>query len=104
MIQPPSVGPRIGATTTPMPKVAMATPRFSGGKLSSSTACEMGTSAPPPMPWKMRATMRKPRSGAMPQSTEASVNRPMQTVSSRFRPKRIPSQPVIGSTMALDTR
>jgi len=40
----------------------------------------------------------------MPQSTEASVNRLMQTVSSRFRPNRIPSQPVIGSTMAFDTR
>ena len=40
----------------------------------------------------------------MPHSTDASVNRPMHTISSRFRPNLNPSHPVIGSTMAFDTR
>ena len=45
-----------------------------------------------------------PRSAASPQSVEASVNRTMQPIRNRLRPKKLLSQPVIGSTMALETR
>src|SRR5579862_1772948 len=41
---------------------------------------------------------------ALPQRTEASVNMKMQTMKKRFRPKRLASQPLIGRTMALDTK
>ena len=38
------------AHTTPIPKTAIAIPRFATGKLSRSTACDTGCSAPPPAP------------------------------------------------------
>ena len=60
MIQPPSTGPMIGATTTPMPKTAIAMPRLAGGKLSMRIACDKGCSAPPAAPCSTRAKMRKP--------------------------------------------
>ena len=40
----------------------------------------------------------------MPQAAEAKVKRTMQPIRNRLRPKKLPSQPVIGSTMALETR
>ena len=86
MIQPPSVGPRIGATITPMPKAAIAWPRLCGGKLSSRMAWEIGTIAPPPMPCSTRATMSQGRLVAMPQSTEVSVKSAMQARNRRLRP------------------
>ena len=43
-----------GATTTPMPKMAMAMPCFSRGKLSTRMACDTGCSAPPPRPCSTR--------------------------------------------------
>ena len=36
--QPPSVGPMIGPSMTPMPQIAIAEPRLAGGKMSSITA------------------------------------------------------------------
>ena len=87
MIQPPSVGPMMGATTTACANVAMAMPRFCGGKLSSMIACAMGTIAPPPTPCKMRARISIGRFHAMPHSTDASVNIPMHEMNTRFRPK-----------------
>ena len=42
VIQPPSVGPMMGATTTPMPYTAIAMPCFLREKLSTRMACEMG--------------------------------------------------------------
>ncbi len=44
------------------------------------------------------------RLAALPQRTEATVNMKMQTMKKRFRPKRLASQPLIGRTMALDTK
>ena len=41
---------------------------------------------------------------ALPQRTEAAVNMKMQTMKKRFRPNRLASQPLIGRTMALDTK
>src|SRR5580700_3012507 len=41
---------------------------------------------------------------ALPQRTEATVNMKMQTMKKRFRPNRLASQPLIGRTMALDTK
>ena len=87
MIQPPSVGPRIGATMMPMPNAAMAAPRLATGKLSSMIAWAIGTMAPPPSPCSIRATIRKPRLVAMPQSTDANVNSVTHSRNSRRRPK-----------------
>src|SRR5579863_4282558 len=41
---------------------------------------------------------------ALPQKTEANVNMKIQTTKKRFRPKRLASQPLIGRTMALETK
>ncbi len=94
----------IGATTTPSPKVAMAIPRLAGGKLSIRIDCDSGCKAPPAAPWRMRAKISIPSVVAAPQAAEASVNKPMQAMRNRFRPKKLLSQPVIGSTMAFETR
>src|ERR1700732_3821307 len=50
------------------------------------------------------ATSRKPRLQATPQSNELSVNTAMQIMKKRLRPNRPTNQPLIGSTMAFDTR
>src|SRR5579863_527469 len=67
-------------------------------------ACAMGWSPPPPAPWITRNSSSMFRLEALPQRTEASVNMKMQTMKKRFRPKMLASQPLIGRTMALDTR
>ncbi len=87
MIQPPSVGPMMGATTTACANVAMAMPRFCGGKLSSIIACAIGTMAPPPAPCKIRAIISIGRFTAMPHKADESVNIAMQEMKTRFRPK-----------------
>ena len=73
MIQPPSVGPITGATTTPMPYTAMAMPCFSRGKLSTRIACEIGCSAPPPTPCSTRKKISEPSVGARPHKAELTV-------------------------------
>ena len=82
----------IGATTTPMPKTAIAMPRLAGGKLSMRIACDKGCSAPPAAPCTTRAKTRKPSVVAAPQAAEASVKKAMQAIRNRFRPKK-PAQP-----------
>jgi hypothetical protein len=87
-----------------MAKMAMPCPRFSGGKLSNRMACDIGWSAPPAAPCKIRERINRSRLSAAPHRADAAVKSAMQIVRNRLRPKRIPSHPVIGSTMALDTR
>ena len=94
----------MGATITPIAKAAIAAPRRAGGKLSMRMAWAMGWSAPPPAPWRIRATTSMPRLVAAPQRADATVNTTMQATRKRLRPNRLPSQAVIGSTIAFDTR
>ena len=44
----------IGPSITPMPQIAIAEPRRAGGKMSSITAWERGTSAAPNTPCSRR--------------------------------------------------
>ena len=60
-IQPPSVGPTTGATTTATPNNANAWPRFSGGKESARIDWETGTMPPPPTPCRMRNSSSESR-------------------------------------------
>src|SRR5579864_8340900 len=64
----------------------------------------MGWSPPPPTPWMTRKMIRIARLGAAPQNSELRVKRKMQRRKKRFRPKRLASHPLMGRTMALDTR
>jgi hypothetical protein len=82
----------------------MATPRWPRGKISHRMACESGMIGPPPMPWKMRATMRKVRFGAMPERNELTVKRAAQMRKKRLRPSSPASQPVAGMITALAAR
>src|SRR5580698_8240360 len=67
-------------------------------------ACAMGWSPPPPAPWITRNRSSMLRLVALPQRTEATVNMKMQKMKKRFRPNRLASQPLIGRTMAFDTK
>jgi hypothetical protein len=49
-------------------------PRFAGGKVSAIIDCSEGARPPPPMPWRMRARIRKVRFGAIPHRNDATVN------------------------------
>ena len=80
MIHPPSVGPRVGPTMTPIPKMAMAVPASSRGKTSNRMACAVEISAPPPMPWTMRQNTRLSSVPALPQKYDATVKRTMDPV------------------------
>ena len=82
----------------------MAAPRFSTGKLSSRTACAMGCMPPPPAPCSTRARINIGMLTAAPQISEDTVNIAIESISSRLRPIMEASQPLAGSTMALETR
>ena len=74
MIQPPSQGPIVGATTTAMPYTAKAMPRFSSGKVSFRMACSLGCKPPPPAPCRIRNSTSTLRLGASPHKNELTVN------------------------------
>ena len=56
VMKPPSVGPRIGATTVAIAATPKAAPRFSGGKESRMIDCWLGCSPPPKKPCNSRNT------------------------------------------------
>ena len=104
VIQPPNVGPMMGATTMPMPYTAIAMPCLVRGKLSTRMAWEMGCRPPPPAPWRIRKKISRGRFGAKPQRKELMVKMMTQPMKRRLRPRSMESQPVSGSTMALEIR
>ncbi len=103
MSQPPSGGPRIGPTITPMPHIAIAAPCFSRGYTSSKVDCDSGTSDAPNKPCNRRKPTISPIVVAMPHSTEAIVNPAIAISSRRRRPMIEASQPVAGVAMAAAT-
>jgi hypothetical protein len=80
VIQPPSVGPMAGATTTAMPYMEKAIPRLETGKVSARMACSEGCRPPPPHPCKMRATISIGRLVESPQNSEQMVNSATQVM------------------------
>src|ERR1700723_3117333 len=104
VIQPPSVGPMMGATTTPIPYTAIAMPCLLRGKLSTRMAWEIGCRPPPPAPCRTRKKMSRKRLGARPHRNELMVKMTTQPMNSRFRPNSMESQPVSGSTMAFEIK
>src|SRR5579872_1660948 len=79
-------------------------PRFCGGKLSARMACAIGCRPPPPAPCITRKRIRTLSVGAMPQSSELIVNRVMHSIKKRLRPNTPASHPLIGRTIAFETR
>jgi hypothetical protein len=104
VIQPPSVGPMIGANMMPMPQTAMAIPRCLAGNVSIIVACDSGTSGPPASPCRKRAATITARLGAAPAAAEVTVKATVAMMKRRLRPSRSVSHPVIGRLMAFATR
>ncbi len=88
---------------TPMPHTAIAEPCFSGGLMSISTICDMGTSAAPKTPCSRRAPTIWPREFDRPHKAEATVNPTTDARKICFCPKRSTSQPVNGVAIAAAT-
>ena len=80
VIQPPSVGPMAGATTTAMPYMAKACPRFSMGNESARIACSDGCNPPPPAPCRTRAKIKIGKLGAIPHKKELAVKSKTQSM------------------------
>ena len=85
--QPPRVGPSTGATTTPRANTAIASPRFSGGKLSVKIASRIMI-----------------RLVAAPHAKDEAMKMIMLTIRKRLRPNFIENQALAGNTTALDSR
>jgi hypothetical protein len=75
MIQPPSVGPIVGPTKRPIEKSEAAKPRWPTVNVSKRIACEVDSSAPPPIPWRNLKATSSQMLWAFPQATDAAVNR-----------------------------
>ena len=80
VIQPPSVGPSVGATMMPSRKIAWTIPCSSRGKIWRSVACAVESSAAPPAPWSSRQSTSSPSVVAVPHSNEATMNRMIENV------------------------
>ena len=63
-------------------------------------ASESGIRNAPDMPWKTRATTSIVKLSAAPQKIEATVNPATAHMYTRFRPKRLLSQPEVGIMIA----
>src|SRR5258708_17904610 len=100
---PPSVGPRVGPTITPTPKIAIAVPNSSRGNTSYRIACEVESRAPPPNPWMIRQNTSAMRECALPQKNDATTKIAIHLAKQHRPPKYPDSQPVLGRMATLPT-
>ena len=103
MIQPPSSGPAIGATTVTMARSAMAMPRLEGANREISSVWVMGYMGPATAPCRARKKISSVMLVEMPHRNEASENSIVAQTKSRTSPNRRLRKPVSGSAMALET-
>src|SRR5262249_15130493 len=102
LIQPPRIGPQIGATSVVIDQIASASPRLVGLKSEISSACEPGIIGPETAPCSTRKSSSVGRFQAMPQKNEASVTSATETEKVVTTPKRLISQPVSGTETPFD--
>ncbi len=72
---PPRVGPKTGASTIGTPMALITLGRFTGPAAFTRIVIPVGTSIPPPRPWRARNAMSSGDEDARPQSAEPAVNR-----------------------------
>ena len=71
MIQPPMIGPMIGARVAVIAQMASAVPAPAGRKVASSSDCDTGTMGPATAPCTTRKATSWSRLRAIPHSSEA---------------------------------
>ena len=103
MIQPPRIGPAIGATTAIMEISASAIARLAGGKIAIINDCVTGYIGPATKPCMARNTINVPMFCAIPQRNDITVNAMVAAMNSRTSPNRRDIQPVSGNEMAMLT-
>ena len=85
-MMPPSIGPAIGADQgRHRPDAHGLRPRFSGGKMRSSSVCDIGIIGPPERPCRTRKPTSMPSEGARPHSSEQRPKPDMQATNTRWR-------------------
>ncbi len=104
MSRPPSGGPSAGISAVGTISTFASFIRSCGGNARNSNVIPTGVNNPPARPCTARATTSVVRSGARPQTAEASVNAASAPRKTRFVPNRSPSQPATGSPTASATR
>src|SRR5215472_2270177 len=87
LIQPPRIGPQIGATSVVIDQIASASPRLVGLKIEISSACEPGIIGPETAPCTTRKISSEGRFHATPQRNEARVNSTTETAKVVTTPK-----------------
>ena len=81
---PPTVGPMAGANAMTRPKMPMAAPRFSTGKLTRSTVMDMGMRMPAPMACTRRPARSTGKFGVRPHMSAPTRNSAMENRNSRL--------------------
>lgn len=104
LIQPPTGGPRIGATSAGQVRIAMARTICSFGVLRNTTSRPTGTIIAPPRPCSVRAAVKAGRLPLAAHSSEDSVNTMIAAANTRRAPKRSAIQPLIGMNTVSATR
>ncbi len=102
--RPPTNGPRPMPTPAIADQIPIALPRSSRGKMSTITDRVAGMIIAPPMPITARSTTSCPAFCANAASTLATPNSRSPDWSTRFRPKRSPSVPIVSRTPAKASR
>src|SRR5215472_15370098 len=101
LIQPPRIGPQIGATSVVIDQIASARPRLAGLKMEINSACEPGIIGPDTAPCTTRKISSDGKSQATPHRNDATVNSATDAAKVVTRPKRPVSQPVRGTETPL---
>ena len=98
MIQPPTVGPRVGASEARQPIVAAATVIFGPGKKAKAAVNTVGIIEPPRKPCSARKAIMLSMSQAQPQSRLVAVKPAAEAQNSQRVDITLESQPESGMT------
>ena len=96
MIQPPTTGPTVGASTASTPANVVATPCRANGKRRNTAEKTAGINVPPEKPCKTRHAMRTGKLPLTAHPTEAIVKTEMDSTNSQHMLNRRVSMPVNG--------
>ena len=99
MIQPPTTGPTVGASTAMIPAIVVAIACRRSGNSRNTAEKTAGISVPPAKPCSTRNAISVEKLPLSAQPIEASVNRPIAATNSQRSVSTRVSQPVSGIAM-----